>query len=90
MYDFEARSVVQADMLSAEELSGDNQYHCDFCGKKADATRQLCLRQLPPYLCLSLQRFVFDMKVQMFDHPRLAANMKQSPFRHKCPICVVA
>lgn len=50
-------------MLSAEELSGDNQYHCDFCGKKVDATRQLCLRQLPPYLCLSLQRFVFDMKV---------------------------
>ncbi|KAL3150109.1 hypothetical protein ABBQ38_013448 [Trebouxia sp. C0009 RCD-2024] len=54
-----------ADMLSAEELSGDNQYHCDFCGKKADATRQLCLRQLPPYLCLSLQRFVFDMKKLM-------------------------
>ena len=54
---------LQADMLSAEELSGDNQYHCDFCGKKVDATRQLCLRQLPPYVCLSLQRFVFDMKV---------------------------
>lgn len=50
-------------MLCKEELSGDNQYHCDFCGKKVDATRQLCLRQLPPYLCLSLQRFVFDMKV---------------------------
>ncbi len=50
-------------MLCKEELSGDNQYHCDFCGKKVDATRQLCLRQLPPYLCMSLQRFVFDMKV---------------------------
>ena len=77
-------------MLSAEELSGDNQYHCDFCGKKVDATRQLCLRQLPPYLCLSLQRFVFDMKVQMHDHQRPIASMKQSPFRHKCPMYVVA
>ena len=56
-------AMQQADMLCTEELSGDNQYHCDFCGKKVDATRQLCLRQLPPYLCLSLKRFVFDMKV---------------------------
>ena len=59
-------AVHQADMLCTEELSGDNQYHCDFCGKKVDATRQLCLRQLPPYLCLSLKRFVFDMKVTAY------------------------
>ena len=74
-------------MLSAEELSGDNQYHCDFCGKKVDATRQLCLRQLPPYLCLSLQRFVFDMKVQTQD---FLATTKQSACRCKHLICVVA
>lgn len=54
---------LQAEMLSPESLCGDNQFFCDFCDKKADATRQLCLQQLPPYLCLSLQRFVFDMKV---------------------------
>ncbi len=59
-------------MLCKEELSGDNQYHCDFCGKKVDATRQLCLRQLPPYLCMSLQRFVFDMKVNwLYAQPAL-------------------
>lgn len=63
-------------MLSAEELSGDNQYHCEFCGGKVDATRQLCLRQLPPYLCLSLQRFVFDVKVVMHDHPSLTASLQ--------------
>ena len=74
LYAIESRLSVQADMLSAEELSGDNQYHCDFCGKKVDATRQLCLRQLPPYLCFSLQRFVFDMKVQIRYHPRLVAR----------------
>lgn len=55
--------ALQADMLSPESLCGENQFFCDFCKKKADATRQLCLQQLPPYLCLSLQRFVFDMKV---------------------------
>lgn len=66
-------------MLSAEELSGNNQYHCEFCGGKVDATRQLCLRQLPPYLCLSLQRFVFDMKVQMCDHPLQACKPEVEP-----------
>ena len=29
-----------------------------------DATRQLRLRSVPPYLCLSLQRFVFDLKAR--------------------------
>ncbi len=60
---FLAFLCLQSDMLCKEELSGDNQYHCEFCGKKVDATRQQCLRQLPPYLCLSLKRFVFDIKV---------------------------
>jgi ubiquitin C-terminal hydrolase len=42
---------------------GDNQYLCENCGCKCDAERQMQLRSLPPYLCLSLQRFVFDMQV---------------------------
>lgn len=50
----------QAFSLGAEELSGPNQYMCDHCNKKADAVRQMALRKLPPYLCLQLQRFVFD------------------------------
>ncbi|GAB4823725.1 hypothetical protein N2152v2_010771 [Parachlorella kessleri] len=47
-------------LLAPEFLCGDNQYSCDFCAAKVDATRQLRLRALPPMLCLSLQRFVFD------------------------------
>jgi hypothetical protein len=50
-------------LLSPELLDGDNQYHCEVCGGKQDATRQLRLRQLPPLLALSLQRFVFDFVV---------------------------
>lgn len=38
---------------------------CMKCGCKRDATRQMRLRSLPPYLCISLQRFVFNMKVSL-------------------------
>ncbi|KAF8072683.1 UBP26 [Scenedesmus sp. PABB004] len=52
-------SLVAA--LSPDELVGDNQYFCESCGTKCDAERQMALRSLPRYLCLSLQRFVFDL-----------------------------
>ncbi len=54
---------LQARLLSAEHLQGDNKYHCAFCESKVDATRQIRLQSIPPILCLSLQRFVFDIKV---------------------------
>ena len=50
--------------LEVEHLDGGNQYACDHCGRKVNATRQLRLRTLPPYLCMSLKRFVFDMRVR--------------------------
>jgi ubiquitin C-terminal hydrolase len=52
-------------LLSPEELVGDNQYDCAFCHGKRDATRRMVLRRLPPFLSLSLQRFVFDQRVCM-------------------------
>lgn len=55
--------LLQETLLGAEELAGDNQYRCDTCGCKRNATRQMRIRALPPHLCLSLQRFVFNMKV---------------------------
>lgn len=47
-------------LLSPEILDGDNQYSCDKCGGKRDATRRLTVRALPPLLSISLQRFVYD------------------------------
>lgn len=44
-------------------MEGDNQFFCTNCQKKTDALRQMKLLSMPPYLCVSLQRFVFDMKV---------------------------
>jgi ubiquitin C-terminal hydrolase len=54
---------AQASYLEPEVLCGDNQYSCERCARKVDARRQVALRALPPYLCLSLQRFYFKPEV---------------------------
>ena len=54
---------MQVTLLGAERMEGDNQFFCTKCQKKTDALRQMKLLSMPPYLCVSLQRFVFDMKV---------------------------
>lgn len=48
--------------LAPDFLNGDNQYYCETCACKQDALRQQVLRALPPYLCLSLQRFYYNMR----------------------------
>ncbi|KAK6150719.1 hypothetical protein DH2020_015651 [Rehmannia glutinosa] len=47
------------DYLSLEELQGDNQYYCDACAMRADATRSIKLRSLPAVLNFQLKRCVF-------------------------------
>lgn len=51
-----------AHSLSDERLEGDNQYFCQSCGTKRDATRSAEITNLPPILHFSLLRFVFDPK----------------------------
>lgn len=51
-------------MLMPEVLKGDNQFFCDNCGRKCDASRRQLLRRVPPYLCLALQRFYFNYQVR--------------------------
>ena len=46
--------------LFQEKLTGDNQYLCDQCHCKQDATRQVVFSELPPVLNLQLCRYVFD------------------------------
>lgn len=50
------------DYLSEEKLEGDNQYYCDSCGIRVDATRSIKLRTLPPVLNFQLKRCVFLQK----------------------------
>ncbi len=44
----------------AEDLTGNEQYYCDKCRQKVDATQQLTLIHLPEYLIISLGRFQSD------------------------------
>jgi ubiquitin carboxyl-terminal hydrolase 48 len=46
----------------AEDLAGDNQYHCSVCEKKCDARRQMSFTHLPHVLNIQLCRYVFDRK----------------------------
>ncbi|KAJ4773009.1 Ubiquitin carboxyl-terminal hydrolase 26 [Rhynchospora pubera] len=45
--------------LSIEELQGENQYYCESCHARVDATRCIKLRSLPTVLNLQLKRYVF-------------------------------
>ena len=50
------------EVLKPEEMRGAEQYVCDRCARKCDATRGVKLRTLPPVLTLQLKRFHFDRK----------------------------
>lgn len=47
------------DYLSLEMLDGENQYFCESCGVRVDATRCIKLRSLPSVLNFQLKRYVF-------------------------------
>ncbi|CAL1362439.1 unnamed protein product [Linum trigynum] len=47
------------DYLSVEQLDGDNQYYCDSCKTRVDATRSIKLRTLPVVLNFQLKRCIF-------------------------------
>ncbi|XP_026661046.1 ubiquitin carboxyl-terminal hydrolase 26 isoform X2 [Phoenix dactylifera] len=47
------------DYLSLEELRGENQYFCESCFTRVDATRCIKLRSLPAVLNFQLKRYVF-------------------------------
>lgn len=49
--------------LTAEELNGDNQYFCESCKTRVDATRSIKLCTLPKVLNFQLKRYVFLPKV---------------------------
>jgi ubiquitin C-terminal hydrolase len=50
--------------MCSEELRGDNQYWCENCATKRDATRQVVFGTLPPLLNLQLCRYVYDRQKQ--------------------------
>jgi ubiquitin carboxyl-terminal hydrolase 48 len=53
--------------FSEEALDGENQYFCESCQKRVDATRCIKLRSLPPIVNFQLKRYVFLPKVIYLD-----------------------
>eukprot|EP00250_Pteridium_aquilinum_P005120 c15262_g3_i1 orf=225-2213(+) len=53
------------DYLSVEQLVGENQFLCESCNARVDATHFTKLRALPPVLNFQLKRFVFDAKTAL-------------------------
>ncbi|CAO2172991.1 unnamed protein product [Urochloa humidicola] len=47
------------DYFSEEALDGENQYFCESCQKRVDATRCIKLQSLPPVVNFQLKRYVF-------------------------------
>ena len=50
------------DFTKVEQMTGDEQYYCDTCHSKQDATRCCQLTELPPVLHLKLNRFRFILQ----------------------------
>ncbi|CAO2169267.1 unnamed protein product [Urochloa humidicola] len=50
------------DYFSEEALDGENQYFCESCQKRVDATRCIKLQSLPPVVNFQLKRYVFLLK----------------------------
>eukprot|EP00041_Stephanoeca_diplocostata_P007106 m.97948 g.97948 ORF g.97948 m.97948 type:complete len:765 (+) comp16733_c1_seq8:244-2538(+) len=46
----------------AETMSGDNQYHCEKCGGKADAKIEEVLADVPKVLMITLKRFKYSLR----------------------------
>ncbi|XP_071945770.1 ubiquitin carboxyl-terminal hydrolase 48-like [Antedon mediterranea] len=53
------------EFLQEERLEGSNQYFCNTCNSKQNASRRIHLQNLPPVLNLQLLRFVFDRQTAM-------------------------
>ncbi|CAH1774066.1 unnamed protein product [Owenia fusiformis] len=46
--------------VMGELLDGDNAYFCEKCGEKRNTVKRMCIKTLPPTLCIQLKRFGYD------------------------------
>lgn len=62
--------------LAEETLSGDEQFRCNRCKKRVDATKKIDIWKLPPVLVVHLKRFEFDTRTYRFK--KIQAELKSS------------
>ncbi|CAL1529935.1 unnamed protein product [Lymnaea stagnalis] len=46
--------------VKGELLEGANAYFCEKCGEKRNTIKRMCIKKLPPLLCIQLKRFGYD------------------------------
>lgn len=61
----DVQSCLDSYLSTKELLTSDNQYYCQRCETKCDASREFHLRNVPPVLNIQLSRYIFDMKTFM-------------------------
>eukprot|EP00095_Tigriopus_kingsejongensis_P003305 maker-scaffold355_size198070-snap-gene-0.39 protein:Tk03305 transcript:maker-scaffold355_size198070-snap-gene-0.39-mRNA-1 annotation:"ubiquitin carboxyl-terminal hydrolase 24 isoform x8" len=50
--------------VRGELLEGDNAYFCEKCKVKRNTVKRMCIRTLPPTLCIQLKRFHYDWETK--------------------------
>ena len=73
------------DFLKIERMTGAEQYYCENCGCKQDATRCCKLLDLPPIMYLQLNRFQFDMQLGRKKKLNSAIQFPEGKNHHKIP-----
>mmetsp|Transcript_49180 Transcript_49180/g.77747 ORF Transcript_49180/g.77747 Transcript_49180/m.77747 type:complete len:524 (+) Transcript_49180:143-1714(+) len=60
--------------LAEETLSGNEQWRCNRCKQRVDATKKIDIWKLPPVLVLHLKRFEFDTRTFRFQKIQAALD----------------
>ena len=74
----DVQGLVQK-MLQPEQLSGDNQYSCDTCKGKRDASRWIELTRLPSHLMVVMHKFSFNVKTLDFAKEKTIVHTDAEP-----------
>lgn len=54
--------LLQETAFPDEVLDGSNQYHCPRCDRKVNARKTTKLSKLPPYLHITVERYMYDFQ----------------------------
>ncbi|XP_046339329.2 ubiquitin carboxyl-terminal hydrolase 24-like isoform X2 [Haliotis rufescens] len=70
--------------VKGELLEGDNAYYCEKCGEKRNTIKRMCIKTLPPLLCIQLKRFGYDWEtnraLKFDDHFRFPWVLDMEPY----------
>ena len=70
--------------VKGEVLDGNNAYFCAKCQEKRTTIKRLCIKKLPPLLCIQMKRFGFDWEnnraLKFDDHFKFPLVLNMEPY----------